>query len=86
MPTQAQATRVGAAIFLVTYAFGCELFAPFGEGLERKPMLQVLLFLVNLLNLPVVLGPSFGLLLVDRAFGGLFSVGGSVTLEMIADM
>lgn len=82
----AQAARVGAAIFLVTYAFGCELFAPFSEEIGRKPVLQVSLFLVNLFNLPVVLAPNFGSLLVGRAFGGLFSAGGSVTLGMIADM
>ena len=27
-----QAARVGAAVFLVTYAFGCELWAPWSEG------------------------------------------------------
>ena len=27
-----QAARVGAAIFLITYAFGCELWAPWSEG------------------------------------------------------
>lgn len=31
-----QAARVGAAIFLVTYAFGCELWAPWSEG-EHLP-------------------------------------------------
>jgi hypothetical protein len=28
-----QAARVGAAIFLITYAFGCELWAPWSEGM-----------------------------------------------------
>ena len=27
-----QAARVGAAVFLITYAFGCELWAPWSEG------------------------------------------------------
>jgi hypothetical protein len=28
-----QAARVGAAIFLISYAFGCELWAPWSEGM-----------------------------------------------------
>lgn len=36
----AQAARVGAAIFLITYAFGCELWAPWSEGKLRILPLQ----------------------------------------------
>lgn len=43
----AQAARVGQMIFLVAYAFGCELWAPWSEELGRKPILQASLFLVN---------------------------------------
>ncbi|KAI1102557.1 multidrug transporter [Jackrogersella minutella] len=82
----AQAARVGAAIFLVTYAFGCELWAPWSEEFGRKPILQASLFLVNLFTLPVVLAPNFGCLLVGRALGGLSTAGGSVTLGMVADL
>ncbi|KAI5479608.1 putative MFS multidrug transporter [Pseudohyphozyma bogoriensis] len=82
----AQAARVGAAVFLITYAFGCELFAPFSEELGRWPILQGSLFLVNLFNLPVVLAPNFGSLIAGRALGGLCSAGGSVTLGLIADL
>ena len=82
----AQAARVGAAIFLITYALGCELWAPWSEELGRKPVLQASLFLVNIFNLPVALAPNFGCLLAGRALGGLSSAGGSVTLGMIADM
>ena len=43
-----QVSRLGAMIFLVLYAFGCELWAPFSEEFGRKPTLQLSLFLVNL--------------------------------------
>ncbi|KAI0379546.1 multidrug transporter [Hypomontagnella monticulosa] len=81
-----QGARVGAAIFLITYAFGCELWAPWSEEIGRKPVLQASLFLVNIFTLPVVLAPNFGCLLAGRALGGLATAGGSVTLGMIADM
>ncbi|KAL7627226.1 hypothetical protein AAE478_004002 [Parahypoxylon ruwenzoriense] len=81
-----QAARVGAAVFLVTYAFGCELWAPWSEEFGRKPILQLSLLLVNIFTLPVVLAPNFGCLLAGRALGGLSTAGGSVTLGMVADM
>lgn len=82
----AQAARCGAMVFLVTYAFGCELWAPWSEELGRKPILQASLFLVNIFQLPVALPPNFGTIIVGRALGGLSSAGGSVTLGMIADL
>lgn len=82
----AQAARCGAMIFLVAYAFGCELWAPWSEELGRKPILQASLFLVNLWQLPVALAPNFASIMVGRFLGGLSSAGGSVTLGMIADM
>lgn len=81
-----QAARCGAMIFLVTYAFGCELWAPWSEELGRWPILQLSLFLVNIWQILAGLAPNFGSLLVARALGGLSSAGGSVTLGMIADM
>ncbi|PHH77596.1 hypothetical protein CDD80_423 [Ophiocordyceps camponoti-rufipedis] len=81
-----QAARCGAMIFLVMYAFGCELWAPWSEEFGRKPVLQASLFLVNLFQLPVALAPNFASVMVGRALGGLSSAGGSVTLGMIADM
>ncbi|KAK8194194.1 hypothetical protein M8818_007382 [Zalaria obscura] len=81
-----QAARCGAMIFLVLYAFGCELWAPWSEELGRWPILQLSLFLVNIWQLPVALAPNFASLMVGRALGGLSSAGGSVTLGMIADM
>lgn len=81
-----QAARCGAMIFLVTYAFGCELWAPWSEEFGRWPILQLSLFLVNIWQLPVALAPNFATIMVGRALGGLSSAGGSVTLGMIADM
>ncbi|EFY99470.1 MFS transporter [Metarhizium robertsii] len=81
-----QAARCGAMIFLVLYAFGCELWAPWSEEFGRWPVLQLSLFLVNVWQLPVALAPNFASVMVGRALGGLSSAGGSVTLGMIADM
>ncbi|XHG02151.1 hypothetical protein AWENTII_005511 [Aspergillus wentii] len=81
-----QAARCGAMIFLVLYAFGCELWAPWSEEVGRKPILQLSLFLVNIWQLPVALAPNFASIMVGRALGGLSSAGGSVTLGMIADL
>ena len=82
----AQAARCGAVIFLILYAFGCELWAPWSEELGRWPILQLSLGLVNIWQLPVALSPNFATIMVGRALGGLSSAGGSVTLGMIADM
>ena len=73
-------------IFLVFYAFGCELWAPWSEEIGRKPILQLSLALVNIWQIPVALAPNFGTIIVGRALGGLCTAGGSVTLGMIADM
>ncbi|KAH8593890.1 major facilitator superfamily domain-containing protein [Bisporella sp. PMI_857] len=81
-----QAARCGAMIFLVLYAFGCELWAPWSEELGRWPILQASMFLVNVWQLPVALAPNFATIMVGRALGGLSTAGGSVTLGMIADM
>ncbi|KJZ78677.1 hypothetical protein HIM_02068 [Hirsutella minnesotensis 3608] len=81
-----QAARCGAMIFLVLYAFGCELWAPWSEEFGRWPVLQLSLFLVNIWQIPVALAPNFATVMVGRALGGLSSAGGSVTLGMIADM
>lgn len=81
-----QAARLGAAIYLVTYAFGCELWAPWSEELGRKWVLQASLFLTNIWQIPVGIAPNFGTILAFRALGGLSTAGGSVTLAMVADM
>ena len=87
-------------VFLICYAFGCELWAPWSEELGRRWTLQASLFLVNsmspmitrrLADHPVwqilaALAPNFGTVVVARALGGLSSAGGSVTLGMVADL
>ena len=82
----AQAARVGAAAFLVAYAFGCELWAPWSEELGRWPILQLSLFFVNIFQIPVAIAPNFATIIVFRTLGGLSTAGGSVTLAMVADM
>lgn len=82
----AQAARLGAAIFLITYAFGCELWAPWSEELGRWPILQLSLFFVNIWQIPVGIAPNFATILICRGLGGLSTAGGSVTLAMVADM
>ncbi|KAK1139221.1 hypothetical protein N8T08_001151 [Aspergillus melleus] len=81
-----QAARVGQMIFLVAYAFGCELWAPWSEEFGRWPIMQASLFLVNIWQIPCALAPNFGTIVVGRFLGGLSSAGGSVTLGMTADM
>src|SRR5699024_10576358 len=81
-----QAARCGAMIYLITYAFGCELWAPWSEELGRKPILQLSMFLTNVWQVPVALAPNFATIMIGRAFGGLSLAGGSVTLGMVADM
>ena len=80
-----QAARVGQMIFLVMYAFGSELWAPWSEEFGRWPVLQLSMSLVNIWQIPAALSPSFGGLIVARALGGLSTAGGSVTLGMVAD-
>lgn len=78
--------RVAQAIFLIMYAFGCELWAPFSEEFGRKPMIQASMSLVNLTILVIAFAPSWPTVFAMRAVGGLASAGGSVTLGMVADM
>lgn len=63
-------------------------WAPWSEEVGRRIVLQASLLLVNICCLPVALASPNGItsILVGRAFGGLFSAGGSVTLGMVADM
>ena len=81
-----QAARVGQCVFLVAYAFGCELWAPWSEEFGRWPIMQLSLFLVNIWQIPCSVAPNFGTIVVCRVLGGLSSAGGSVTLGMTADM
>ncbi|KAL9940314.1 hypothetical protein V8E36_001019 [Tilletia maclaganii] len=81
-----QTARWGQATFLIFYAIGSLLWAPWSEELGRRWVLQLSLFLVNICQLPVALAPNFGSIIVGRTLGGLFSAGGSVTLGAMADL
>ncbi|KAK1544122.1 major facilitator superfamily transporter [Colletotrichum paranaense] len=81
-----QAARSAQCAFLVLYAFGCELWAPWSEEFGRWKILQCSLFLVNIWQILAALAPNFGSIVVARALGGLSSAGGSVTLGMVADL
>ncbi|KAJ8132981.1 hypothetical protein O1611_g640 [Lasiodiplodia mahajangana] len=81
-----QVARCGAALFLITYAFGCELWAPWSEEIGRKWILQGSLTLTNIWTLAVALAPNITTVLVCRALGGLSTAGGSVTLGMVSDL
>ena len=78
--------ELGQMAFLIAYAFGCELWAPWSEELGRKWVMQGSLLLVNIWQIPCALTPNFGTILAARVLGGLSSAGGSVTLGMVADM
>lgn len=73
-------------VFLLAYAFGCELWAPWSEELGRWGVLQTSLALVNIWQIPCALAPNLGTILAGRFLGGLSSAGGLVTLGMVADM
>ncbi|KAI0887871.1 MFS general substrate transporter [Annulohypoxylon maeteangense] len=76
----------GAASFLIAYAFGCELWAPWSEEFGRKPVLQISLGLVNIWGILVWFAPNWPAHVVGRTLGGLSSAGGSVTLAVISDI
>ncbi|KAI1482221.1 MFS general substrate transporter [Daldinia eschscholtzii] len=76
----------GAASFLIMYAFGCELWAPWSEEYGRWDVLQTSLLFVNLFALVTGLSPTWYGHVIGRTLGGLSSAGGSVTLALISDM
>ncbi|KAI1799901.1 MFS general substrate transporter [Daldinia bambusicola] len=76
----------GAASFLVAYAFGCELWAPWSEEYGRREVLQASLLFVNIFALVTGLSTTWYGHIIGRTLGGLSSAGGSVTLALISDM
>jgi MFS family permease len=77
---------MGMVAFLVAYAFGCELWAPWSEELGRWVVMQASLSWVNTSIIICAVSPNFSLVIFGRVLGGLSSAGGSVTLGMVADM
>jgi MFS family permease len=78
--------RLGMTAFLIPYAIGCELWAPWSEELGRWPIMQASLALTNLSILVCALTTNFQGIIGGRIMGGLSSAGGSVTMGMVADM
>lgn len=76
----------GMIAFLVAYAFGCELWAPWSEELGRRWIMQASLLFVNISIIICAFANSFPMMIGGRVLGGLASAGGSVTLGMVADM
>ncbi|KAJ5124877.1 uncharacterized protein N7515_008702 [Penicillium bovifimosum] len=81
-----QHARTGQMAYLVTFAIGSELWAPWSEEFGRWPILQLSMFLINIWQLPAALAPNWGSLVVARALGGLSTAGGCVTFGLIADI
>lgn len=78
--------KVSQMVFMVAYAFGCELWAPWSEEYGRWPILQISLFFMNIWQILGALAPNFGTIVVARFLGGISLAGGSVTLAIVADM
>ncbi|ORY08753.1 putative MFS multidrug transporter [Clohesyomyces aquaticus] len=78
--------RHGMIAFLVTYAFGCELWAPWSEEVGRWTVMQMSLGLVNVWQILCGASTTWNQVLIGRVLGGFSSAGGSVTLGMVADM
>ncbi|KAF2877018.1 major facilitator superfamily domain-containing protein [Massariosphaeria phaeospora] len=78
--------RMGMVGMLVTYAFACELWAPWSEELGRWRIMQLSLGLVNIFQLLPALSTSWSMVIAGRVLIGFCSAGGSVTLGMVADM
>lgn len=82
----AATARQGGAVFLILYALGCELWAPFSEEFGRKGVMIISLGLVTVWQIPCALATNWSTLFAARALGGLSSAGGSVTLGIVADL
>lgn len=81
-----QMTTYGNMAFLISYAFGCELWAPWSEELGRKWLMQASMGLVILFTALIPCAPNFTCVLILRVLTGLATAGGSLTLGVAADM
>lgn len=77
--------RLDMTAFLVSYAVGCELWAPWSEEIGRWPIMQASLGFTNISILVCALATNFKGIIGGRVMGGLSSAGGSVTMGMVAD-
>lgn len=77
---------LGNMTFLISYAFGCELWAPWSEELGRKWLMQASLLLVSIFTAMIPFAPNFTIVIILRLLTGLATAGGSLTLGVVADM
>lgn len=61
-----QEARTGQMIYLVLYSIGCELWAPWSEEFGRWPILQLSMFLINIWQIPCMVAPNWGTIVVAR--------------------
>lgn len=73
--------RDGMAAFLITYAFGCELWAPWSEEFGRWPIMQLSLGFINLWQPLAGASTRWDMVLASRVLGGFSTAGGSVTCK-----
>jgi predicted MFS family arabinose efflux permease len=51
--------RLGMTAFLISYAIGCELWAPWSEEIDRWPVMQASLGITNISIIVCALAPNF---------------------------
>lgn len=56
--------------FLIPYAFGCELWAPWSEELGRHWVMQISLLCVNISIVICLTAQSLGQMFLGRVIGG----------------
>ena len=74
--------RDGMAGFLITYALGCELWAPWSEEFGRWIIMQLSLGLINIWQPLAACSTSWNMVLASRVLGGFSTAGGSVTRKL----
>lgn len=57
---------IGQWVFLITYAFGCELWAPWSEDYGRVVVLQLSLWMVNAWQILCGASPSMSAVIIGR--------------------
>ncbi|MBE3043304.1 hypothetical protein IMZ48_12180 [Candidatus Bathyarchaeota archaeon] len=77
-----QHARTGQMIYLVTYAVGCELWAPWSEEFGRWPILMLSMFLINIWQIPAALSQNWGTILVARGLVRLLQDDTSWTIAL----
>ncbi|KUI70194.1 hypothetical protein VM1G_06306 [Cytospora mali] len=77
---------LGNMAFLISYAFGCEVWAPWSQELGRKWLMQSSLLLVSILTAVIPFAPNFTTVIILRLLTGLATACSSLTLGVVADI